>query len=344
MIPETLPLGRRALSGFRRPGAFRALLALTLCLSLATPAWSINSRAGTAAAQFLKLGAGSRAGAMGEAYSAVADDVYAVYYNPGALTLLTRPQLAAAHTQHFQDIDYEFAAFAYPLKVENGYARHSLAAAIYSLGISDLERRTGDTASPTGTFDAGDYSYNLSYAYRVDRKLGVGVTGKWIHQTIDSFSSNAYALDAGLLFRPRPDAARPFSFAMVLKNVGTEVDFAGVKDPLPVGLTLGAGTCILPKRLKVDVDLTKFRDTDIFIAAGTEYLHSFAPGITGAFRAGLSTHRRENEGFNELSLGAGINFHRASFDFAWVPFGVLGNTFRYSLMIRFDTPPTKPSK
>ncbi|MBI5202430.1 MAG: hypothetical protein HY925_13950, partial [Elusimicrobia bacterium] len=31
----------------------------------------------------------------------------------------------------------------------------------------------------------------------------------------------------------------------------------------------------------------------------------------------------------------GIKFHRAAFDFAWVPFGDLGNTFRYSLTIRF---------
>jgi hypothetical protein len=30
-----------------------------------------------------------------------------------------------------------------------------------------------------------------------------------------------------------------------------------------------------------------------------------------------------------------VSFYRASFDFAWMPFGILGNTFRYSLLVKF---------
>ncbi|HBL15756.1 MAG: hypothetical protein A2X36_13330 [Elusimicrobia bacterium GWA2_69_24] len=339
-----------------------AMLALVWLAGSAAPVLAINSRAGTSGAQFLKLGAGSRAGAMGEAYTAVTDDVYAVYYNPAALTELTGPQLGAAHTSYFQDLSYEFAAFAYPIGPVRAmtetvvstmtsagpstmtvrvpaavaeFSRHAVGVAIYNLSIDDIERRNSDTPSNIGTFSAGDNAYALSYAYRFDRTLGAGVTGKYIHQKIDTYNADAFAMDAAVLYRPYPNARRPFSFAGVIKNLGTRPSFAGVSDPLPLGITLGAGFQPIAKRVKVDLDLNKYRDTDPFVTLGGEYTHPFAPGVSGALRAGFSSHRIENEGFNEISVGAGINFHRAAFDFAWVPFGALGNTFRYALLLKF---------
>jgi len=331
-FPDVKPIGRM----MPIIGALAWLLVL-----VARPAAAINSMAGTSAAQFLKLGAGSRAGAMAEAYSAVADDVYAAYYNPAALTLLTKPELAAAHVQHFQDISYEFAAFAYPMDRENPYSedggrfsRHVLAASIYNLSVADIQRRSDDTTDSLGSFGAGDYSYNMSYAYRFDRRLGVGATGKIIHQTLDAYSSTAFGADAGLHYVPRPDSARPLTLAMVIRNVGTRPSFAGVSDPLPVGLVLGVGYKPVP-RLKLDLDVTKYRDTDVFMALGGEYKHPFSEEFSGAFRFGYSTHRKDNEGLNGMTLGVGASIGRCSFDFAWVPYGVLGDTFRYSLHLKF---------
>ncbi len=57
--------------------------------------------------------------------------------------------------------------------------------------------------------------------------------------------------------------------------------------------------------------------------------------MTGALRAGYTSARRDGEGLNGVTLGAGLGFHRAKFDFAWLPFGTLGNTFRYSLLVKF---------
>jgi hypothetical protein len=43
------------------------------------------SKVGTTAAQFLKIGVGSRAVGMGGAFVAVADDITSLYWNPGGL-------------------------------------------------------------------------------------------------------------------------------------------------------------------------------------------------------------------------------------------------------------------
>lgn len=318
-----------------------------LLLALSCPARAVNSRAGTSGAQFLKIGAGSRAGAMADAYSALTDDAYALYYNPGALVRLSEPQLAAAHTSYFAGSNYEVVGFVYPLRgSSDGEASgHVLGASIYNLSVSDIERRTTDTPGNLGTFSAGDYSYNLSYAYRLGRELGLGVTGKAIHSSIDSYDATAFALDLGAHYTPRPDAARPVSLAAVVKNAGTRQKFAGnSSDPLPLGLTLGAGLPIFPRKLRAELDLTKYRDSDPFVSLGGEYSRAFSDSISGAFRAGYSSHYRDNSGLAGMTLGLGLGFHRASFDFAWIPFGDLGDTFRYSLLVRFggSRPPASP--
>jgi len=317
----------------------RLLIAVILGLApAARPALAQNSQVGTSGAQFLKIGAGARAAALAEAYSAIADDPYALYYNPAGITRLAEPQVAAAHTSYFQGMSYEVAAFAYPLPSgrEAGHSSDVLGLSIYNLSISDIERRTGDSPQPVGTFGAGDYSYNLSYAHRLDARLSLGATGKLIHQTLDTYSSTAFALDAGAQFTPRPEAARPLTLAAVLKNAGTRAKYAGSEsDPLPLGVAFGAGKEVL-ENLTADIDLTKYRDTGLYVSAGAEYRRKFADDLTGAFRLGYSSVRQSQDGLNGIALGAGVRFYRAAFDFAWVPFGDLGNTFRYSLEIRFS--------
>ena len=316
--------------------SFVVAVFLSLLLGAGSAA-AATKQAGTSGAQFLKIGAGARAAGMAEAYSAIGDDPYALFYNPAGVTRLSEAQVSAAHNPFVQGANYEVAAFAYPFmggRAADG-SRDVLGLSLYNLSVAAIERRTGDTAQPAGYFGAGDYSYNATYAHRFDKTLSAGVTGKLIHQTIDSYSSSAYAMDLGVQYTPRPQGARPVTFAAVIKNVGTRPKFAGNEsDPLPSAVVLGAGLPVF-KDLSLDLDVSKYRDTDLNVALGGEYRRTFGDGLQGAFRLGYSSARRDNPGLNGVALGAGIKFHRAAFDFAWVPFGDLGNTFRYSLTIRF---------
>jgi long-subunit fatty acid transport protein len=303
--------------------------ALALC---AGPARAALSAAGTSAAQFLKLGAGSKAGGVAEAYTAAADDVYSAYYNPAGLTRMSASEFAAQHVSYFQDMSYEFLAFAVPFDKKGGFSRQAFGLSIYNLSAGDLETRTEDTLLAAGVFDASESAYALSYAYRLKKNFGLGASVKYIREKIDTESAGAVALDAGAHYRPLENA--PLDIGFTVRNLGSKLDFGGGKDPLPLGAALGFAYSFLPG-LKADLDLVQYRDTGLIVAAGAEYSREMKYDMTGALRFGYTTHNKDVGGLKGIAAGAGLRYSRLSFDFAWVPFGDLGNTFRYTLSARF---------
>ena len=291
-----------------------------------------SSQAGTSAAQFLKIGAGSKAAAMAEAYTAVADDVYSVYYNPAGLTRATVPEFAGQYVSYFQDSGYNFLAFAYPFGREKDYSKHALGLSIYTFRVNDLERRTQDTDLAAGLFDSSDMAYALSYSYRLKRELGLGATLKYVRSKIDDVSAGAVAVDVGAQYQPNRDW--PLYLGLNLRNMGSRMKFGDESDPLPFGVAFGAGYVFFSD-LKLDLDVVKYRDTDVYFSGGAEYRKAFMDKLEGSLRAGYTTHYQDIDGFKGFATGAGLRYSSVGFDFAWVPFGDLGNTFRYTLSVKF---------
>ena len=317
---------------------YRALLLLLL----AAPAVARSTTAGTSGAQFLKLGAGARAGAMGDAFTAIADDAFAAYYNPAGLARLARPELGGAHSALFQGVSYQSLALAVPFARNEGRERvgteasaHAVGLSIYYLGVGDIERRTGDSTLPAGTFNSADSAYALSYAYSPNDRLSLGLTGKYINQTIDSYSGSAMAADLGVLYRMNPQSERIVTLGGSVRNIGNRIGYvASETDPLPTTVVIG-GAVAVTKGFLVDIDLGKARDSDPYAALGMEAGRSLSEGVAGALRAGYTSSRRDNGGLNGVTAGGGLSFQKASFDFAWIPFGSLGNAFRFSLLVKF---------
>lgn len=315
---------------------------LSSLLLLAGTASAKSSAAGTSGAQFLKLGAGARAGAMGDAFTAIADDAYAAYYNPAGLARLARPQLGGAHSALFQGVSYQTLAVVVPFgrgegreRIETEGNRHALGLSIYYLGVGDIERRTGDSTLPVGTFNSADSAYALSYAYAPSDRLSLGVTGKYIHESIDSFSGSAMAADLGVLYRVNPHTEKPINLAASVRNIGNRIGYVPSEtDPLPTTVVV-AGAVALTKGLTLDLDLGKARDSNLYAALGAEGRHSLSEGITGALRGGYTSSRRDNGGLAGVTAGGGLSFQKAAFDFAWIPFGSLGDAFRFSLLVKF---------
>ena len=320
-----------AISGKRAGNSAYLTLGLLIVMFFAVPGSCANSNAGTSAAQFLKIGAGARAAAMAEAQSAAADDVYAAYYNPAGLALIDRPMMGAMLAQYLQGVRYQYGALALP--VGEGSSR-VLGLSIANLGVSDMERRTEDTDLPAGYFEASNFAYGLSYAGRITDRLSLGVTGKAVRVSIDDVSGHTFAADIGIRYRPDIGVGFPADVALVTRNLGPGLKLGTGKDPIPSAIVLGGSAQPL-HGLLLALDLIRYRDTDMIFAAGGEYQSKLSGKLDGVVRAGYSNHNKDIAGANGFTLGAGLAFPGLAFDFAWVPFGDLGNTFRYSLLVRF---------
>src|SRR5580698_10356005 len=93
--------------------------------------WAASSP-GTTAAEVLNVGVGARAIGMGEAYTAQADDVSSLYWNPAGLALMPERQASFMYDQGYKGLNYSNGAIGIPL--ENG----ALGASLSYLGFGPI--------------------------------------------------------------------------------------------------------------------------------------------------------------------------------------------------------------
>jgi hypothetical protein len=314
-------------------------LALILSL-LVAPKIVFGGDAGTTAADFLRLGVGPRAVAMGDAQVALADDVYATYWNPAGLTQLTSQELGFAHTSYVEGINYESFAYAYP-HVRLG----TFAASLNYLNIGGFPGYDA-VGQPRSDVAASDMNFGVSYArplYKEERygtELSVGLTGKWIRETLDQVSASAYAADLGVLFNPGikwGEFLNGWKTGLALRNVGTKVRYDRESFALP--RTLSAGLSYTghwrDESVTLATDLNQTNAGAAFLGIGLEVctLQSFV------LRGGYST---EGDLGNGLRLGAGVRFKTLQVDYAFASEKPFGSTHRFGLTLRFARPKENP--
>ena len=69
---------------------------------------------GTTTANFLKIGIGARATAMGEAFTALSNDGTSLYWNPAGLIQMEKRELSATYNLWFQQIKQGYLGFGFP--------------------------------------------------------------------------------------------------------------------------------------------------------------------------------------------------------------------------------------
>ena len=128
------------------------------------------SKTGTTAAQFLKIGVGARALAMGGAYSAVSNDATALYWNPAGLSSMKKNEILLDHQDWILDVDLDFIGGSY--KTPFG----TIGAAISAMYMGEMEVTT--THDPEGTgekFNAGSIMGQLTFSKSLTDRFSFGV-------------------------------------------------------------------------------------------------------------------------------------------------------------------------
>jgi hypothetical protein len=92
--------------------------------------------------------------------------------------------------------------------------------------MGDMAVRTVEMPEGTGEFfSAGDLAIGLSYARNLTDRFSIGVTAKYIQQTIWHSSASAVALDAGTLFKT--DLFNGMVIGASISNFGPQLTMSG---------------------------------------------------------------------------------------------------------------------
>ncbi|MFH1816162.1 MAG: hypothetical protein ABIF28_18615 [Pseudomonadota bacterium] len=97
-------------------------------------------------------------------------------------------------------------------------------------------------------------------------------------------------------------------------------------------------TLRLTPRWLLSLDFVLPRDSVLYPSAGTEF--SIPTGddrFEGFLRLGWSgrTNTGDLDGMTGFAIGLGLGYESFTFDYAWLPYGVLGTTSRMTLSYRF---------
>lgn len=307
-------------------------LALTAVLASGASAFGSGDK-GTSAAAFLKVPAGARAAAMGDAFGGLEGGALSAAYNPAGLGFLEGVELEVTHDTHFQDLAHDFGVLAVPvLSLRETRLKRSawgaVALSVRTLGASGIERRgVVETDEPTDTFGASDYAYGLSYGRALGR-LALGGTVKIVEQSLDSAKSRAAAVDGGLLWKEgRLSAGAGF------RHWGQALKLGSAADPLPFTL-YGGGAYRAAPGLIGAVEVRAPRDDAPRFSAGVEVSRQYS-GFGAALRGGWNSSTSDAEGLGGLTAGVGASWSRLAVDFAWVPYGDLGSAYLTTIKIKF---------
>jgi len=287
----------------------------------------INDKAGTSAFPFLKINVSARAVAMGGAFTGLADDVSALYYNPaGIVSYDEENRYILGYHNYFVDIQSGFAGFVKQWK-EDVF----LAGYFSYLNYGDFIETDELGNTSDNTFSGGDLLGAVSVAYRHNYSYMVGGTIKIIYEKIHEYSSKGIALDIGAKYSSNRER---FNAGLAIQNLGKQLTALGLeKYRLP--LTIRAGVSVIPKGLPMVLatDLIFPVDNNFTVAIGAEY-REFKPVY---IRMGWNSFGNNYRVFDSedkwagLSFGAGFDVKKMQISYAVSPMAELGESHRITM-------------
>jgi len=322
---------------------FETILRLSLTGLFGCSLWMPASanQDGTSTAQFLRIAQGARAEGMGGAFTAIADDAYAVSWNPAGLSQITRHELALNHLKYIDSINSEFSSFVMPVNSLNG----SLAASLTYLNFGSIDKLDQFGNPLGGDNSVNAYSGAISWGQAVSDRLGLGVTGKYFKQDLAGNTAAGFAGDVGGLLFLVPDRV---SVGAALLNLGPKIKSGSTAEPIPLTSRLGVAWHAIPKQLVLDIDAEKERASSITMHVGGEYTYQNKFVIRGGYQDNKETRGGLSAGFGFIwrpgeksdFFGNAITSKSSSkteirFDYGFVDYGDFDTTHRFGVQVGF---------
>ena len=199
---------------------------------------------------FLLISPGARAGGMGEAHAAVANDAYASYWNPAGLAFLEDQEIAAMHVNWLpglaDDLYYEFLAYRNSFE---GIGHFGANFTYLSLGE---QIQTGNSPQEIDRFYSYMWNASVSYGYPLSQTSAIGANVKLFRQflapqesssALDTLGQDGASTDfaVDLAYLNKRFLTDRLALGLVLSNMGPNISFIDENraDPPPTTFRLG---------------------------------------------------------------------------------------------------------
>ena len=300
-------------------------------------------RYGTTAANFLEIGVGSQAVAMGEAYVSMADDAISAYWNPAGLAFVTGLEMGFTSQDWVAGIRHFSTAAA--LRIQS-YGTISMS--FTDVDYGDIEVTNVQNQEGTGEYyNANEYAASLAYAKSLVNWFSFGIAVKRVSSSIWHSSASATAVDLGVLVNTdffsatdsRKDGMR---IGMSISNYGSRMKYYGIDLLNPIDilenengnyadvigqfrtqawelpLIFRLGIAVKPivyynQSLTIAIDVLHPNNNSESINSGLQYSYTLAGGNTFFVRSGIKgigiTQAHEKSQF----LGINVPFLTAAY-------------------------------
>lgn len=178
---------------------------------------------GNAGGEFLTIPVGARGVAMGQAFTAVVDDISALWWNPAGLGFMRQPAALFTNVNMPLDVQINYVGAAAPVLGGNGV----VAGSFELLSMDDQPITT--IVQPAGTgeeFSPWSSAAQFSYAHNISDRFAAGGSFKWVHENVADVTSDAFQFDFGTNYHTT-FMGRGIRLAFVVQNLGTNFQSEG---------------------------------------------------------------------------------------------------------------------
>jgi len=316
------------------------------------------SKVATSMGQFLKIGAGARGTALGDAFAPLVKDVSAMYWNPAGLQKIGRTSVGVSRTQLFAGINVDFLGASVPID-----ASTTIGVSVLYLNSGQMDLTTIDQPEGSGqTFDAASSALGFSVARSLTDRFDLGLTVKYVSERLYREEASTIAFDIGSQFNT---GIYGMKLGMALTNFGgkmkldgPDLDHAYANEatgtsysagarlkteewPIPLIFRLGVSADLLGP----ESEMMKDEDNRItLILEGNDPVDNllrYNMGLEYEWKQVFALRFGYKDNYDEAkwTAGFGMDFSKlgidARLDYAFNDYGLLGYVHNYSLEFMF---------